>query len=107
MMQIEILGRMYTIQIVSANEDPELKDQDLDGYCSADEAKIVIRKKDIKKAQNSALRHELIHAFMFECGLAFNWEHSVMMGHDETTVDWFAIMWPKIHKIFVALHCEE
>ena len=106
-MQVEILGRMYTIQIVNVEDDEELKEHDLDGYCSTDDQKIVIRKKDSRRAQNNTLRHELIHAFMFECGLAFNCEHATRMGHDETTVDWFAIMWPKIHKVFVDLQCEE
>lgn len=48
------------------------------------------------------VRHEVIHAFQFESGLAFNWEHKPL-GVEETTVDWFAIQWPKINEVFKLL----
>lgn len=37
---------------------------------------------------------------MFESGLGANWQHPNEYGHDETTVDWFAKMSPKIFKVF-------
>lgn len=36
-----------------------------------------------------ALRHEIVHAFMFSSGLGDDWTHPAF-GHDETTVDWIA-----------------
>ena len=44
---------------------------------------------------------EIIHAFMFESGLGSSWQHAEEFGHDETTVDWFARQFTKIHKAFV------
>ena len=44
---------------------------------------------------------EIIHAFMFESGLGYSWQHAEEFGHDETTVDWFARQFAKIHKAFV------
>ena len=49
--------------------------------------------------QKKCLRHELVHAFMFESGLAENWEHK-NLGQEETVVDWVAIQFPKLLEIF-------
>jgi hypothetical protein len=81
-----------------------LKDEDIDGYCDYTSKEIVIRKDntndvgDFIWTQKKQLRHEIIHAFMAESGLQCNWEHIKQFGHDETTVDWFAIQFPKIKK---------
>lgn len=106
-MKIDVLGREYTISIVAIEDDETLNEQDLDGYCEHEDAKIVIRKKDNPKNMNAAIRHELIHAFLFESGLGFNWEHNTAMGHDENFVDWFALQYPKIHKLFQKLEIED
>ena len=47
---------------------------------------------DIQRKKN--VRHELVHAFLFECGLAenSNW------AQNEELVDWIAIQGPKIYK---------
>ena len=47
---------------------------------------------DLEATKNKVIRHELIHAFLFESGLAENSE----WGQDETLVDWMAIQIPKI-----------
>lgn len=46
------------------------------------------------------LRHEIIHAFLYESGLGPNFEHYKQFGHEETIVDWFAIQYPKIEETF-------
>lgn len=55
---------------------------------------------DFDSLQKKQLRHEIIHAFLSESGLQCNWQHTEQFGHDETTVDWFAIQSPKIFKAF-------
>ena len=50
----------------------------------------------------SLVRHEVIHAFLFESGLHESWHHNET-GHDETIVDWFATQAPKIYKVFAEL----
>lgn len=49
--------------------------------------------------KKQCLRHEIIHAFMFESGLGANWEHKPI-GHEETTVDWIAAQFPKLLEVF-------
>ena len=100
---VNILGTEYTI------EPRELKDEDIDGFTDNTSKLIVIRADnansvgDFEYLQKKQLRHEIIHAFMSESGLQFNWQHIEQFGHDETTVDWFAIQSPKIFKVFQEL----
>lgn len=42
---------------------------------------------------------------MAESGLQANWKHIECYGHDETTVDWLAIQFPKILKTYQELEC--
>ena len=50
-------------------------------------------------SKKKGLRHELVHAFMYESGLAENWEHK-NFGQEETVVDWVTIRFPKLLEIF-------
>lgn len=98
--KVDILGTEYEIVFV------ELKDADIDGDCDNTSHKIRIRTDNtnnvanMEELQKVSLRHEIIHAFMFESGLGFSWQHPEQFGHDETTVDWFARQFPKIFKVF-------
>lgn len=100
---VNVLGTEYKI----IYED--FKDDDTDGSCDYTSHVIKIRSDntneigDFRDLQKQALRHELIHAFMAESGLRANWEHAQQFGHEETTVDWFAIQAPKIYKLFEEL----
>ena len=97
---VSILGTDYTIRHAI------LEDSDADGYCDYTSKEIVIRDDNYNKVgdfewlQKKQLRHEIIHAFMAESGLQHNWQHVNEFGQDETTVDWFAIQFPKILKAF-------
>lgn len=47
------------------------------------------------------LRHEILHAFLFESGLSSStYGHVGAWAEHEEMVDWFAIQLPKIFKIF-------
>lgn len=75
-MKVKILGTSYSISYKSPTEDPLLKE--CDGYCDESSKKIVVTTQngnldDFKKYQKKCLRHEIIHAFLFESGLAENW----------------------------------
>lgn len=100
---VNILGTEYTI------EPRELRDEDIDGFTDNTSKLIVIRSDnknnvgDFEYLQKKQLGHEIIHAFMSESGLQCNWQHIEQFGHDETTVDWFAIQSPKIFKVFKEL----
>lgn len=100
---VNILGTEYTIEL------RKLRDEDIDGFTDNTSKLIVIRSDnennvgDFEHLQKKQLRHEIIHAFMSESGLQCNWQHIEQFGHDETTVDWFAIQSPKIFKVFQEL----
>ena len=100
--RIEVLGTMYDVDFVG------LKDQDIDGYCDYTSKRIVVRSDNKNEVENfewlqkKQLRHEIVHAFLAECGLQSNFEHVNKWGHEETMVDWIAIMFPKLHEAFCA-----
>lgn len=101
--KINILGTEYKIK------SKKLGNSDMDGQCDYTKKEILIRKDNFydvgnfKWLQKKQLRHEIVHAFMAESGLQSNWQHVEGIGHDETTVDWFAIQFPKMLKVFQEL----
>lgn len=108
-MTVNILGTDYDVVISTAEKEPKLSD--CDGYCDKTSKRIVVCDKDdtcdlddfdwyLKKC----LRHEIIHAFMFESGLHENWQHQ-KFGQEETTVDWIATQFPKMLKAFQDAGC--
>lgn len=105
-MKIDVLGTPYTIEFTNEHADSLLKD--CDGYCDESVKKIVIDDYslgsdlvDPKAAIKVNLRHEIVHAFMFESGLAFDWQHP-KFGQEETVVDWIARQFPKLMRAFEA-----
>lgn len=108
-MKLSILGSEWTIEYRNADADPQLEEND--GYTDPSVKLIVIANKradctihDYKYMQKENLRHEIIHAFLFESGLGFNLEHNEF-GHEETMIDWIAIQFPKMLKVFEEAGC--
>ena len=108
--KVNILGTEYSLQYLSSKEDKKL--ENLDGYTDYYFKKIVIEKdfenrlfneNKIKNYQNKILRHEIIHAFLFESGLECNSLKTYNWAENEEMVDWFAIQSPKIFAIFYEL----
>lgn len=103
MRKVNILGTEYTIIHETFGND------DVDGYCDYTAKEIHLRSDnynnlgDFEHLMNKQARHEIIHAFMAESGLQSNWEHTTQWGHDELTVDWFAIQFPKMQKVYEEL----
>lgn len=106
---IDILGQEYKVIENSPDEDPKLKDAD--GYMDHSVHEIVIfdgtvqhPEKAIKNMQvykEKVLRHEIVHAFLYESGLQ---DSSVWNDeHQEQMVDWFAIQLPKIINVLIEL----
>ena len=102
---VDILGTPYQIHVIPTKMDPLLKDND--GYCDRTSKRIVVDDCtgcgcDYDKPEeyvNKVIRHEIVHAFLFESGLAEGWMHQ-KNGQEEITVDWIAIMAPKLHLAF-------
>lgn len=104
-MQINILGSPWNIYYRSPKDDKTLKDGGFDGYCDKTTRTIVVTSEngnlgDFKIYQKAVLRHEIIHAFMYESGLGSSWQHAEQFGHDETAIDWIAMQFPKLLQAF-------
>ncbi len=109
-MKINVLGEEYTVDIIPKSEDPKFADGN-DGYADTSEKRCVIDdmsdsendvfvKGDLKKYRKQVIRHELLHAFLFESGLDVN-----SWAYNEELVDWMAIQFPKIAKAFAEADC--
>lgn len=104
MKKVNILGTEYTIKIDNELNDPKLKE--CDGYCDdtiklcvvADFIPDIMSKSNLDEYRKKVIRHELIHAFLFESGMA-------EMSHDESFVDWIAAQFPKLQKAFKEADC--
>ena len=107
---ISILGSEWDIVERSCNDDPRLSD--CDGYCDWSVSLIVIRKEakedgnlnDMEVYMRKVLRHEIVHAFLFESGLAHASCSVDAWAANEEMIDWFAIQIPKIVKLYEELH---
>ena len=99
--RVRILGRDYRITRCSGSSDPRMKDSD--GFCDDTTREICAEtferyagrpnaKKDLREYSKKVLRHEIIHAFLCESGLA----ECSAWAQDEEAVDWFARQGPKI-----------
>lgn len=103
---LNILGSKWKLKIVPRSYDPMLVD--CDGFTDRSIRTMFVAGSSLGEVndlrnwedyQKSVMRHEIIHAFLYESGLAQSWEHT-SYNHDETTVDWFAIQFPKIIEVF-------
>lgn len=99
---INILGSEWTVRICTEEEEPRLKD--VSGFTDWTSRLIVVGTMPEDTTldypytfMRKILRHEVIHAMMFESGLMDNWEHRD--GQDEAVVDWIAIQLPKLWKV--------
>ena len=104
--KVNILGVEYRIIIADKEEKPKLKEAD--GYMDQTIREIVVEKferdlmtvKDLDHYTKKVLRHEIIHAFLYESGLWNNSEKVEAWAVSEEIVDWIAIQSPKIFKVF-------
>ena len=109
---VYILGTKYNIKLIPEAEDPMLKTLG-GGYTDHTAKKIVVKliEKQCNTVQNVAdyakniMRHELIHAFLFESGLGTCASEVDCWSQNDEMVDWFAYQSPKIFKLFQQLNC--
>lgn len=103
---INILGTDYRVHFRDKKQDKSL--EECDGYCDSSENLIVVKipESDImslgnlENYQKKVLRHEIIHAFLYESGMSHNSAQSECWAANEEMVDWLAIQTPKIFKVF-------
>ena len=105
MMNINILGVEYDLTVCT--EDDESRLVGCDGFCDETSKDIFVEsyKKHANDPNNKLIlsvqtnkvkRHEIIHAFLFESGLAEN----STWAQNEEMVDFFAIQFPKMLQVF-------
>lgn len=109
--EVNVLGTIYTIEERNEKSDPKLKE--CDGYCDKtikvcvinnfmDAENDLMRQTDLNVYKKKVLRHELIHAFLYESGLGEN-----SWAWNEEIVDWIAYQFPKLVQAFKEAGCLE
>lgn len=102
-MTVHVLDETYTLNFIPEEEDEGLKD--CDGYCDETIKTLVVKqykrdepgsKKALGLQEKKNFRHEIIHAFLYESGLAEN----STWAQEEEMVDWFAKQFPKLAAAF-------
>lgn len=108
--KIDVLGTEYVIHYRNEHDDLLLDGKYRDGYTDNSTHEIVIcNQKEDCELQNyenyrkSVLRHEIIHAFLYESGLDSSSNSYGAWAINEEMVDWFAIQSPKIFRVFAEL----
>jgi hypothetical protein len=109
--KINVLGAKYTVIEQSESQNPKLKK--CDGYCDETVKNITVVNlservnDDMSKGdllgeyRKKVMRHEIIHAFLYESGLAENSD----WARNEEIVDWIAMQFPKLLKVFNDIKC--
>ena len=110
---VDILGSKWTIKYV--DDDPAF--EQANGYTNDAAREIVIENVktsddplsfDMQSQYNNqkrVLRHELIHAYLYESGLGDSSNSCDAWAVNEEMVDWFARNIPKMIIIFKELKC--
>lgn len=102
-----ILGTEWTVEYSSLKEDNRL-DETIGGYCDNSDKLIVVRRfeegeydiKNINSNEKHNLKHEIVHAYLCECGLEENSSYSHAWAVNEEMVDWIAHQCHKIEKTY-------
>lgn len=111
-MKVNVLGTDYDVELLE-ERDEAMEAMNCDGYTDNSVKQIKVLKykdddkdprqiNDVSKYNNLVLRHELIHAFLYECGI-----DNGMLFHNEECVDFFAMQFEKLTKIFEDAGCKE
>lgn len=109
-MKVNILGTEYEIIVDAADE---MLPEDSDGCMDHSLKRIFVAKfeadrnsiKDLDCYRRKVLRHEIVHAFLYESGLWNNSGTTEAWATSEEMTDWFAIQAPKIFDVFQKVNC--
>lgn len=111
MQKFNVLGEEWTLIYSDEETQPNLRD--VSGFCDWTTREIFIDKNiivpedgslhNLLALQNKVVRHEVIHAFIFESGLFENSASCDAWAINEEMVDWIAAQFPKILKVYQEL----
>lgn len=109
-MKVNVLGTEYTVTTKKYYEDEAFERLKIEGYCDSLTRQIVVCDMStykgwehelpgtIEAARKETLRHEIVHAFFCESGLAAcSLTFDGPWVKNEELVDWIAIQGPKIY----------
>lgn len=110
---VKILGTEYTVELIKEDKDPKFKGANADGYIdpTVPLIRVALFEKDDSTIQDiisylkKVMRHELIHAYLFESGLAECSSSATHWAQNEEMVDWIARQFPKMKRTMEALNC--
>ena len=86
-MRVSVLGVQYAVEYRTRAQDPELEAADCDDY------------------MRKCMRHELVHAFLYESGLSINSLSPSGWASNEEMTDWMAIQGPKLYDAWKQAKC--
>ncbi len=107
--KINVLGTEYTVIVKKYDEEESFARRHIDGFCDGYTKEIVVcdmstyagweheTADTLLPYQKNSLRHEIVHAFLFESGLAQNSGDTDAWAMNEEMVDWIARQGLKIY----------
>ncbi len=108
---VDILSQSYRVEFLA--EDKDSKFGNADGYI--DPTIHLIRVAFLKPSKSSVqdlaiyakkvMRHEIVHAYLYESGLAENSFSVANWATNEEMVDWIAKQFPKMKRTMETLNC--
>lgn len=116
--KINVLGTEYIINYYDFKDKPIFEKQQIDGYHDGIAKEIAIVRLNTYPgyeneteeychlAEKDVLRHEIVHAFLFQSGLAdSSLQYGCGWAKNEEMVDWIALMFPRMLKAFQEAGC--
>ena len=102
--KVNILGVEYSI-VFMRDDEPAFIEKNANGWMDSSIKAIIVgifepdagSLADLGEFQKKTLRHEIIHAFLYESGLSESTKGSDAWAINEEMVDWLAIQHSKIH----------
>ena len=98
-MKVNVLGTVYKIKYIPSLDG---RGGETDFYTKEiriseqEDVPAVYKTDNLKEMQRHVLRHELIHAFLFESGMDQSSAAHEAWAVNEEMIDWMAIQMPKI-----------
>lgn len=111
---ISVLGTTYSIFVKNKFDDEDL-DDGVSGFTDLYNKHIVLNdlntrepfmnytEEEKQKEYSRTLRHEIIHAYLYESGLDSNSGSVKCWARNEEMVDWLAMQLPKIYDTYCEL----
>lgn len=100
-MKLDIMGKEWTLEERSYKEDKLL--DGCDGYSDWTVRLMVVEREmeggtliEMEQFVKKVKRHEILHAYLFECGLAECSGKTDAWALNETMVDWLSRIGPRI-----------